>query len=217
MMSAGIIVSLILTFILFPAGIVFLKKPPPSNRKKWIHFSLTDLLARFTESHGRLVLALALLVTVLAVAGASRLVVENSFIDYFKSSTEIYQGMKQIDQKLGGTTPLNVIVQFEAIELDDFEDEEDPFDDPFDDETAQSDDQYWFVDDRMATVEKVHDYLEQLPETGKVLSLGTLLKIGRNLNNGELLDSIERGVLYTKLPDDYKELILKPYPSPDSY
>jgi predicted RND superfamily exporter protein len=211
MMSAGIIVSLVLTFILFPAGIVFLKKPNQTNRKKWITFSLTDFLARFTESHGRLVLVLTLLVTVFSIAGASRLVVENSFIDYFKKSTEIYQGMKEIDQKLGGTTPLDVIVQFEAIELDDFEDEEDPFDDPFDNETAQNDDQYWFVDERMATVEKVHDYLEQLPETGKVLSLGTLLKIGRNLNKGKSLDSIEMGVLYTKLPDDYKELILKPY------
>ncbi|MGD9187002.1 MAG: MMPL family transporter [Desulfobacteraceae bacterium] len=211
MMSAGIIVSLVLTFILFPAGIVFLKKPNQTNRKKWIDFSLTDFLARFTESHGRLVLVLTLLVTVFSIAGASRLVVENSFIDYFKKSTEIYQGMKEIDQKLGGTTPLDVIVQFEAIELDDFEDEEDPFDDPFDEETTQSEDQYWFVDDRMATVEKIHDYLEQLPETGKVLSLGTLLKIGRNLNKGKSLDSIEMGVLYTKLPDDYKELILKPY------
>lgn len=211
MMSAGIILSLILTFILFPAGIVFLKKPNPTNRKKWINFSLTDFLARFTESHGRLVLILALLVTVFSIAGASRLVVENSFIDYFKKSTEIYQGMKEIDQKLGGTTPLDVIVQFQAIDLDDVEDEPDPFDDPFDKETAQSEDQYWFTDDRMATVEKVHDYLEQLPETGKVLSLGTLLKIGRNLNKGESLDSIEMGVLYTKLPDDYKELILKPY------
>ncbi len=211
MMSAGIIVSLILTFILFPAGIVFLKKPDQANRKKWITFSLTDFLGRFTESHGRLVLVLTLLATVFSIAGASRLVVENSFIDYFKKSTEIYQGMEEIDQKLGGTTPLDVIVQFEAIDLGDFEDEQDPFDDPFDKEMAQNNDQYWFLDDRMATVEKVHDYLEQLPETGKVLSLGTLLKIGRSLNKGESLDSIEMGVLYTKLPDDYKELILKPY------
>lgn len=211
MMSAGIILSLVLTFILFPAGIVFLKKPTQTNKKKWINFSLTDFLARFTESHGRLVVVLTLLVTVFSIAGASRLVVENSFIDYFKKSTEIYQGMKEIDQNLGGTTPLDVIVQFEAIELGDFEDEEDPFEDPFDKETAQSEDQYWFTDARMATVEKVHDYLEQLPETGKVLSLGTLLKIGRHLNKGESLDSIEMGVLYTKLPDDYKELILKPY------
>ncbi len=215
MMSAGIIVSLILTFILFPAGIVFLKKPDLAGTKQWINFSLTDFLAHFTESHGRLVLVLTLLATVFSIAGASRLVVENSFIDYFKQSTEIYQGMKEIDQKLGGTTPLDVIVQFKAIDLGDFEDEQDPFDDPFDKETAQNNDQYWFTDDRMATVEKVHDYLEQLPETGKVLSLGTLLKIGRSLNKGKSLDSIEMGVLYTKLPDDYKKLILKPYLSID--
>jgi hypothetical protein len=207
MMSAGLIVSLFLTFILFPAGIVFLKKPDRKQRKPMINFSLTDSLARFTQSHGRLVLTLTLLATVLSIAGASRLVVENSFIDYFKQSTEIYQGMKTIDQKLGGTTPLDVIIQFEAVDLEPFEDE----DDPFAQQTAQNNDQYWFLDERMAVVEKVHDYLEQLPETGKILSLGTLLKIGRNLNKGEPLDSIEMGVLYTKLPDDYKKLILNPY------
>jgi predicted RND superfamily exporter protein len=211
MMSAGIIVSLILTFILFPAGIVFLKKPHQKVRNKLIRFSLTAFLARFTQANGKLVIILTFLLTGFSIVGASRLVVENSFIDYFKQSTEIYQGMKQIDQKLGGTTPLDIIVQFEAVELDLLEDEEDPFDDPFGKEIAQNEDQYWFIDDRMAVVEQIHDYLEQLPETGKVLSLGTLLKIGRNLNKGKSLDSIEMGVLYTKLPDDYKELILKPY------
>ena len=37
---------------------------------------------------------------------------ENSFINYFDKETEIYKGMKKIDDDLGGTTPLNVILKF---------------------------------------------------------------------------------------------------------
>jgi predicted RND superfamily exporter protein len=119
--------------------------------------------------------------------------------------------MKVIDRKLGGTTPVDVIVQFDPIDLKEIE-EDDPFKDPFDEPSGEEDkSKYWFFEDRMTLVEKVHDYLEGLPETGKVVSLGTLLKIGRNLNKGQSLDSIEMGVLYQKLPDDYKDLILKPY------
>ncbi len=216
MMSAGITFSLLLTFVLFPAAMVLMKKPKTAANSggKDRDFSLTPALARFTQRNGTLILVLTVIVTVLSIMGASRLVVENSFIDYFKQSTEIYQGMKIIDEKLGGTTPLDIIVEFEPIEIDDFEAEEfEEEEDPFAEELGvkENKDQYWFVDSRMRTVEKVHDYLEGLPETGKVLSLGTLLKIGRKLNKGRSLDSIEMAVLYRKLPAEFKELILAPY------
>ena len=42
----------------------------------------------------------------------SKLEVENSFINYFDKETEIYKGMKKIDDDLGGTTPLNIILKF---------------------------------------------------------------------------------------------------------
>jgi predicted RND superfamily exporter protein len=214
MMSAGITFSLVFTFILFPATMVLMKKPKVRSKPngKTRDLSLTPALARFTQAHGTLILIVTLIVTVLSIMGASRLVVENSFIDYFRKSTEIYQGMKVIDEKLGGTTPLDIIVEFEPIEIDDFE-EDDFEEDPFADELAieENTDKYWFVESRMQTVEKVHDYLDGLEATGKVLSLGTLLKIGRKLNKGRSLDSIEMAVLYTKLPDEFKELILSPY------
>ncbi len=216
MMSAGITFSLIFTFILFPAAMMLMKKPAPSPTatSNSGFFSLTHVLARFTESNGTLILVLTVVLTIASIMGASRLVVENSFIDYFKETTEIYQGMKVIDQKLGGTTPLDIIVQFEPIDLDDFEEEEDDLfePDPFADELAEEDtDKYWFEDTRLTTIEAVHDYLDGLPETGKVLSLGTLLKIGRKLNKGQSLDSIEMAVLYTRLPKEFKEQILSPF------
>ena len=110
MMSTGIAVSLLLTFLVFPAWLMLLPKQVPILCV--VPFSYTGILARFTETRGRVVLGLSILLLILSIIGASRLVVENSFIDYFRESTEIYQGMKVIDEQLGGTTPLDVIIDF---------------------------------------------------------------------------------------------------------
>jgi predicted RND superfamily exporter protein len=155
-----------------------------------------------------------------SAVGISRLAVENSFIDYFKNTTEIYQGMKVIDQDLGGTTPLDVIIELDEPEAlaqkvapetdaqngDEF-DEFDEFDE------AQDKDKYWFTSDKMAQVKKIHDYLDGLPETGKVLSLETIMKIAEKLNNGKPLDNFTLALLYTKIPDKSKGTVLKPYVS----
>lgn len=215
MMSLGILLSLALTFVLLPACAMLMEKPGLPLQSRFSNFSLTGFLGRITELYGKTILSLTLIFTILTVVGVSKLRVENSFIDYFKESTEIYQGMKIIDQKLGGTTPLDVIVQFETFEEDDDEGfEEDFFGDEEEEEGAgAADGKYWFMEERLDVAEKVHDYLDNRIEIGKVLSLGTLLKIGRNLNDGKSLDSIDMGVLYQKLPEKYEGLILTPYVS----
>ncbi len=221
MMSIGILLSLALTFVLFPAGAMLVKKPKPPSQNRILKFSFTKFLGRITEAYGTAILILTVIFTIITVVGVSRLRVENSFIDYFKESTEIYQGMKIIDQKLGGTTPLDVIVQFETFEEDDSEDDEFEIEDDFfadsKEGTPEDDDRkYWFMDHRLEVIERVHDYLDNRLEIGKVLSLGTLLKIGRRLNDGKSLDSLDMAVLYTKLPEKYKGLLLSPYVSFDN-
>lgn len=223
MMSMGILLSLVLTFILFPAGVMLVDKPNPGNASKSQNLPLTAFLARLTESHGTAILIFTVIFTVITVLGVARLRVENSFIDYFKQSTEIYQGMKIIDQKLGGTTPVDVIVQFETDEeegedkFEDFEVDDVDFGNEFDKGSAADDEnKYWFMDHRLEIAEEVHDYLDNRPEIGKVLSLGTLLKIGRSLNDDKTLDGFDMAILYTKLPDDYKELLLAPFVSFDN-
>jgi predicted RND superfamily exporter protein len=219
MMIAGIGVSLMVTFLLFPAGLMLVTKKTPRTGKK-SRYSLTSFLAVLTETHGRAVLAVSVVLFIISVIGISRLIVENSFIDYFKDTTEIHQGMKVIDQNLGGTTPLDIIVEFEAADVsapvtgaaeatvDDGEfDEFDEF------EKNEDDGRYWFSSDRMALVKKIHDYLESVPEIGKVLSLGTMLKIAEKLNHGQPLDNFQLALLYGELPDRFKALVLAPYVS----
>ena len=113
MMVAGITVSLVLTFLLFPAGLALLKKLPPSQNHHVSRHYVLSFSAKLTERHGTLILIVSFVTLILSVLGIQKLEVENSFIDYFKKTTEIYQGMKVIDQKLGGTTPLDIIIDLE--------------------------------------------------------------------------------------------------------
>ena len=218
MMSAGIAISLIIAFLVFPIILILVKKKDEHERKKNSNFSLITKAAYIVEHKNKSILLGSLLVVVFSLTGASQLIVENSFINYFKQSTDIYKGMKVIDENLGGTTPLDVIIKFkdevkevkkkalETIPSDDF------FDD-FEDEYKESenDEQYWFSQDKMKTILKVHNYLDSLDEVGKVQSLASILKVGKLLNNDKELDGITLALLYSKLPPRYKDLILAPY------
>ncbi len=219
MMIGGITISLVMTFLLFPSVLMLMKKRSPAHKKD-PRFSFTSVLAGFTESHGKMILVSSCIIIIISIVGISRLVVENSFIDYFKDTTEIYQGMKIIDQNLGGTTPIDIIIELDEpnapapqavrAENEDTDSEFDEFDE-FD--NAEDNNKYWFTSDKMAKIIKIHDYLDSLPETGKILSLGTMMKIAYKLNNGNPLDNFQLALLYREIPDRFKNMILKPYVS----
>ena len=217
MMSLGITISLVLTYLIFPTIVVQMPKSKPVASIE-SRFSPTRLFATVTERYGNLFLFATILLVLYSLVGASKLRVENSFINYFKPSTEIYQGMAVIDKKLGGTTPLDVIIDFpkvkvvDIVEVDEEDDEFAEFDE-FEDELEASanDAQYWFTAEKMRKVKQVHDYLESLPEVGKVISLGTMLELGRSLNDEKCLDNFQLALLYNELPTEFRSIILDPY------
>ncbi len=235
MMSAGISVSLLITFLVLPAMLILAPKEPPYTGFER-HFHLTQALGRFAENFPRTIYAASAFLVIFSLTGASQLIVENSFIDYFNKKTEIYQGMEVIDTSLGGTTPLDVVIDLpaaasakaeapqsdpyagleerEAVNGNDATSEFDAFDDfeaEFTEESETDKEQYWFTAEKMATIEAVHDYLNGLPESGKVLSFATMLKTGRLINEGKDLDNLELALLYKKLPDEFRSIILDPY------
>ena len=215
MMSAGIAISLIISFLVFPIVILLLKKKSEFIKDKNSSFSLITSTSKLVESNGKLIILGSIVLVIFSLTGASKLIVENSFINYFKQSTDIYQGMKIIDENLGGTTPLDVIIKFKdekKVELELSSESEDDFDD-FESEFEESanEDQYWFSQDKMKTIIAVHDYLESIKEIGKVQSLASILKLGKLLNNNKDLDGVTLALLYNKLPEKYKSLILSPY------
>jgi len=111
MMTVGLLVSLSITFTLLPAILNILSKENASyqNEKK---SKITSLLSYIAQKKTKTIFFSALLVIFISIFGITKLEVENSFINYFDKKTEIYKGMKLIDDKLGGTTPLDIIIKF---------------------------------------------------------------------------------------------------------
>ncbi|MGM0519856.1 MAG: efflux RND transporter permease subunit [Campylobacterota bacterium] len=217
MMSAGIAISLIISFVIFPAILILLKNQKSKELKT--DFSLIQLCINIVLKRKFAIFFVSIILVIFALTGSSKLIVENSFINYFKKDTQIYKGMKVIDEKLGGTTPLDVIINFKDKTIETKKQEKQSSDDSFGDfssfedefASAKNEEQYWFTQDKLDTITKVHNYLDSLDTVGKVQSLATTLKLGKLLNGGEPLDSVTLALLYNKLPQEYKDIILTPY------
>ena len=210
MMTLGLLISFLVTFLLLPSLINLLSSNNEIGLKDTEKSFITSALGSFTKKNKILIFGSTLLIIFLSVVGISKLEVENSFINYFDKKTEIYKGMKKIDDDLGGTTPLNVILKFPTKVLDS-KDQTDEFDEwDEENETKEEKSKYWFTRDKMDKIIKVHDYLDSLPEIGKVLSFGSILRVAEDLNNKEL-QSLEIAVLYSKIPETIKKEIVSPY------
>jgi len=207
MMTMGLITSFIITFTLLPTLLNFF----PDNKitiKKEYKSKITLLFERIALKNKNIIFFTTGLIIFLSITGINKLEVENSFINYFKKNTEIYKGMKLIDQKLGGTTPLEVILKFPKKEVDSEPLDED---DDWGDEKDDNDEKYWFTKDKIDKIEKVHNYLQNQPEIGKVLSFSSVLEVATQLNNNKPLGTLEMGVLYSKIPETIKNQIVDPY------
>lgn len=276
MMVCAVAMAFLLTFSLFPAALSWLSPGPEPRFPRDVTARFNRKVAGIASRRGATVGIVFLVLTIVAAAGITRITVENRFIDYFKPSTEIYQGMALIDKELGGTTPLDVILDPSQAYLESGAEtaapaasdeagsqetsgaegqvapEESGEDDPWSDDawsdgggTAQAesdagDDQwgddawsddwgedeqaeeqtgpiggYWFNEYQLTVLEDIHDYLDSLPETGKVLSVATTLKIIRHLNQGENLNAFEMGVMFKRLPPEMSEILFDPYMSED--
>ena len=214
MMTLGLIVSLLVTFLLLPSLLNLFSSNDEIDVKDTEKSFITSALGSFAKNNKILIFGSTLLVILFSIVGIFKLEVENSFINYFDKETEIYKGMKKIDDDLGGTTPLNIILNF-PVKKKEIKEENDEFDEwEEENEANENKAKYWFTRDKMDKIIKVHDYLDSLPEIGKVLSFGSILRVAEDLNNKEL-QSLEIAVLYSKIPEVIKKEIVTPYISVD--
>ena len=209
MMTMGLITSFIITFTLLPTLINFM---PEKNvfLTKYKDSKITSLFSKASQNFQKVIFLITGVIIILSLVGISRLEVENSFINYFSKNTEIYKGMKLIDEKLGGTTPLEVILKFGEKEKNN-EDVEDEFEDWDNEDNGENEKKYWFTKDKIDRISKVHNYLDSLPEVGKVLSFSSIIDVATSLNKNKPLGTLEMGVLYSKIPESIKTEIIDPY------
>ena len=212
MMMMGVATALIVAFTLFPSVMSSLKEDETALSSE-LRLNLTSALAIFTDALKGRILILYGLILILSILGLTRLRVENSFIDYFRESTEIFQGMSLLDEKLGGTLSFDVIVDLPQ-EVDEFDD---PFGGGFDDGFGgdSDNDAYWFTAPKMNQIEEIHNYLDADPQTGKVLSFGSVIQLAKILNDGQPIDGLLWALLYSRIPETLKDTVLNPFVSVD--
>lgn len=236
MMTIGLIVAFLLSFVIVPAGLMLLPKGEPKDRGD-NSAKLTLPFSRIAEFHGNKVLLITLVLIVASVLGLAKLEVENRFIDYFHADSEIHRGLSVIDKQLGGTIPLDIILDEPKVAptvvstgVATTEAEEDPFaedeqkvnsteaesDDPFAEDDSKKVDKkpaiksYWFTTNGMDQIKQLSDYLESLPEIGKVQSLAITYQVAQDINGGKL-NNFELGVMRNALSKDITEILVNPY------
>ncbi|TNF34035.1 MAG: transporter [Gammaproteobacteria bacterium] len=222
MMVLGISIAFVLTFTFFPATLLLLKPGEPAFLRD-ITAKITGALAKFIEHYRISTLIIAAITLTLSIIGVFKITVENRFIDYYKEHTEIYQGMLLIDQELGGTTPLDVVIDapkwfseqemnssaedalFPELELELDSETEAGI-------TATS---YWFNYNMMEQIKHMHEYLDSLPETGKVLSIYTTVSMLEQLRDNEDLNDFFLSIIYKRVPDEIRDTLIEPYMTAD--
>ena len=108
MMAVGVVINLIVSFVFIPALIGF------KGVAKSSQFSLSAMYYKHlylnTKKQFKVIgVPIIFMLLPVFVYLSLGLKVENKFIDYFDKSTEIHQGMKFIDEEMGGTTPIDLV------------------------------------------------------------------------------------------------------------
>ena len=214
MMSIGLLVTFLVSFLFFPTAAAVLQKPAVTTTRESPGTWVTRWLSHLSAKHGRSVISVSLLLGIFGAVGISKLQVENSFINYFGKGTEIYQGLKLIDRELGGTTPLEVLIRFDSEpSINTAQDDQDDELDLLLGSVSQGDPvDYWFTPQKIETVSAVHDFLQRQYGVGQVLSLASLIRVGESISQ-QTFDAFELAVLYKRMPADLKAALLTPYVS----
>ena len=214
MMAVGMAFALFFTFTFLPAALMAINT---GKTKDFIDVkSYLNSIAKFTKGNNLFLLSSYAIMLSIFLFGMSKLLVENRFIDYFDESTEIYQGMLLLDEELGGTATLDIIIKEPALEIDDsiYIDDDLFGDDLFEDDESEASG-YWWNIYSLNKLEDIHDYLDAMPEIGKVLSVASGVKLARKINDNEDLNDLELALLRSVLPEDIRETLLYSYINKD--
>ncbi len=220
MMAIGILISYLFTFILLPNLLTINNDDIVNHSREYnVLTNSINYFYQLVRKKSSLIIIIFSSLFLLAIIGMFRLTVENSFINYYKESTQINKGMRMIDSKLGGTTPLNLVIEApRSVKTEEkYEDEFEDFfsEDDFEEDKCQFSNSYWYNSNNIDLIDRIHDYLSNLPEIGKVTSLSSSLFILKSLNGDADLDDFILTLACNKTSEDIKNTLFYPYLSDD--
>lgn len=209
-MCLAMVVAFIINYTFFPAMVRILPvkkiKTLPSQQPV-----LTDMMKSISLNAPKSVFIAVLVIICISAAGMSRLTTDGRFIDYFRGSSDIRQGLVFVDKAFGGTVPMDIVLNFEPF-VADVLDEGDDF---FDADADAFPQRYWYTPDKIEKLHQMEDYLTTLPQVGKIISISTLEEIAREFNDGEALSTIELAAVIGLLPEELRDEFLRPYSVPE--
>ena len=210
-MVLGLICAFTITFTALPA-LIKLIKPKIIDFKSDRSSSLLNSLLNIILANQRVTSMVLLAIVVFSTFGITQITVENRFIDYFKSNTDIHQGLVFVDQELGGTVPLEIMLDAPPVSDDQEWLEDDEFSDYLDEEedsfTQQS---YWYNRQGINKIQAIHEYLESHKQVGKVLSIHSTAEVMREVANGETLEDFHLALIYNMVSAEIKDILINPY------
>ena len=192
MMLCATLVSASVVLTGFPAFCLALwrsKVPPAIWRMNWLSRTIVAM-----PRWKAVVIPGTVIVGVVCSIAATGVTVENSFINYFDKDTETYQGLKVIDQNLGGTTPLDVIYhvppqkQKSAVVLS---------------------------SDSVQALGTITRSLESAKGMGRVLSVYDFTELARNINEKPLTE-YELDALYKLVDKEIRQNLVGSYFDPET-
>ena len=213
MMAFGISIAFIFTFSFLPSAISLIKDF--KSRDYLSLHKITNKILLLAKNNSLAIYLIFIFTFCILIFGTTKLIVENRFIDYFGEDTEIHQGMLEIDKNLGGTATLDIIIREPFEEVSDDLIDDDFFDDSLFEDDNSNASGYWWNVYSLAELESIHDYLDSLPEIGKVLSVSSGIKLARMINDGKDLNDLELALLRSVLPEDIRKTLLYSYINKD--
>lgn len=224
MMSLAAVLALMVAFLVIPCGVMLFNQPQKAHQDNFTN-EVVEYLMQISTKHYPFFLLVCLTLFLVAVVGMLKLKVENRFIDNFSDQTEIFQGMLIIDQQLGGTLPLSILITPPKQEQITFGQNKqiDESDDFFSDDSFLSEDfadnsgtalPYWFTRTGLKDIEKIHNFLADQADSGKVLSLATLYQVIKDLSDGNV-DDVQLALVQSNLDGMVADTLFKPYLAED--
>ena len=183
MMAIGVGLNFLVSFIFIPS-VLAIKNISSNRNTNFVPFFYNNIYLKGRKFIGNFYLPILLICFPVFFYLSSNLKVENKFIDYFNEDTEIYQGMSLIDNKLGGTTPLEIVLKLPEEEF--FIDEDDLFYSEGSETVT-----YWWREKNMNVLDDVQEGLTKFDALGKALSLVNGVQLAERLNNGNKIGDVE--------------------------
>jgi hypothetical protein len=193
MMIIAMLFSLGVSLILFPALLAILPREPAATHPRLIH-GILKIITPVVQKRGTIILVSSALILVSAGTGLFRLDVENSFLNYFRDSTQVYKELSFIDRELGGSTPLDLIYTIPD---------------------AQKDKNLILTADTVQQLQRIQAALSQYEAVGKQLSIVNFTELAKKINDNKPLTEYELTVIYKTIENTLRKDLLGSFLSPE--